>query len=228
MCGQCGPGFAAQTGDDVERPLGQATGSSQFGDLQQRKAGIFSRFDDTGIARRKCRAHRAAEDLHRVIPRNDVAGHAVRFTQGEHGVAGLIRQGLAMQLVAGAGVVLEIAGAGGGISPRLLHRLAGITALEECQFIGMGKNCLCQLHHQAAALDRVAAAPGALARQGARTVACARSPHRYIHVPGIAPGDVGEDLAIGRIEHGQGRAGRGGQPAVANEMGSLRRRGHRK
>jgi hypothetical protein len=106
---QCGASLGTVAGDEIQRSAGKPT-SRQFGHTCQRQAGVFGRLDDAGVAGCERRADAAAEYLQRVIPRNDVAGDAVRFAHRQHRHARLVGNRVAMQLVGGAAVVLAVAG----------------------------------------------------------------------------------------------------------------------
>ena len=116
--GQRRAGLGAVAGDDVERALRETRLRGEFGHAQQRQAGILGRLDDAGVAGRERGAHAAPEDLHRIVPGNDVPGDAVRLADRQHRHAGLVRDRLAVQLVGRAGVVLEVAGERGGVGAR--------------------------------------------------------------------------------------------------------------
>ena len=137
MRGERRAGHAAETGDDVERALGQADLRGELGDTQQRQARVLGRLHDTGVARRERTADRAAEDLQRIVPRNDVAGDAVRLAPGQHRVARRIGNGVARELVGRAAVELEIARAGRDIGARLAQRLAAVARLEQRELVRM-------------------------------------------------------------------------------------------
>ena len=129
--------LAAEPGDDVERAVGQPAAGRELGDAQQRQARVLGRLDDAGVAGGERAADAAPEDLQRVVPRDDVAGDAVRLAPGEHRVALGIRQRLAVELVAGAAVELEVAGAGDDVGARLRHRLAAVARLEPGELVGV-------------------------------------------------------------------------------------------
>src|SRR5512141_1000979 len=116
-----------------------------------------------------------------------------------------------MQLVAGAGVKLEIAGHRDRVGAGLAQRLAAVARFELREFLDPLGQRLRQLEHQAAALGGRHQAPLALER-GARGI------HRKLDVGGIAAGDLVILLAVGRVNDGYRLARRRGNPAVADEM----------
>ena len=62
-------------------PSGNPTSAASSANAQQRQAGVLGRLDHAGVAGGERRAGAAAEDLHRIVPRDDVAGDAVRLAQ---------------------------------------------------------------------------------------------------------------------------------------------------
>ena len=196
-------------------PSGKPDLGREFGDAQQRQARVLRGLHHAGVAGGEGGADAAAEDLHRVVPRHDVPGHAVRLADREHRHAGLVRDGLAVQLVGRAGVVLEVARDGGRIGPPLLQRLAGRARLELGQFLVMRGDGLRQFHQQPPALGGGHAAPRPVERvaDGA-----ARRRHGRVDVRGGAARDAGERLAVRRIDHVDRLPGRRRDPAVVDEV----------
>ena len=126
MFGQRLSGLCAQAGDDVQRTGRKADLGGQRRDPQQGQASVFRRLDDAGIARRQGRTHRSPEDLHRIVPGNDVGGDAVWLADRQNRVALLVGNRLAVQFVGRAAIELEIARQCQHIRTRLLERLAGV------------------------------------------------------------------------------------------------------
>ncbi len=215
MGGERGAGVVPIAGDDVERTGGEANLRGELGEAEDRQAGILGRLHHARVAGRERGADGAPEDLHRVVPRDDVPGDAVRLAQGEHRVARLVRQRLAVQLVAGAAVVLEVAGQGGGVDPRGLERLAGVTRLELRELLvalGDGDR---KTRHQTAALGCGQASPRTVERL---TDGRARGGHRPRDVGGSAPGQRADDLARARVHDRDGVAAAARLPAVVDEV----------
>ncbi len=211
MHGERSACLAPESRHDVERTLGQADAGGELGHVQKRQAGVLGGLDHAGIPRRQRAADRAAEDLQRIIPRNDVARDAVRLAPRQHGEAGRIRNRFARELVGRSAVELEIAGTGGDVGARLAHRLAAVARLDQSQRIGMIENLAAQPREEAALLGRREATPRAVARH-------LRRAHRTVDVLGTAGCDGGERLAVRRIEHRQRRSGRRRDPAITDEM----------
>src|SRR6187551_2520792 len=81
-------GLLAEPGHDVEGARRQAGLERDPGEGEHRQARFLGGLEDAGVAHRKRRADAAADDLHRVVPRHDVAGDPVRLAQRQRGVAG--------------------------------------------------------------------------------------------------------------------------------------------
>ncbi|CPI48523.1 Uncharacterised protein [Bordetella pertussis] len=188
-------GLMAIAGHDIERPGGKAGFCGQFGHAQQRQAGVLGGLDHAGVAGRQRGADAAPEDLQGVVPGHHVAGDAVRLAQRQHGIALLVGDGLAVQLVGRAAVVLEIAGDGDDVGAGLLERLAAIARFERGQLVAVLQHLERERKHEPAAFGGAEAAPGAL-------VGASRSLHRQVDVGGVAARDAVEFLSGGRIDDG--------------------------
>ena len=184
---------------DVDGARRKSDVGRQLGHAQQRQAGIFGRLHHADVAGGQGAADAAAEDLHRVIPRNDVSGHAVRLAPREHAVAVQIGQGLTRQLVAGAGIELEVAHQRQRIGLGLLGRFAAVALLQRRQLFHVLCNLVRQAHQQSAALSRADLGPDLL-------VAVARRTDGLCDVFGCAALQFVERLAVRRIDHGNGAA----------------------
>ena len=182
-------GFLAQPRHHVQRAGRQ---SRRFGDAregQRREAGFLGRFEHAGIAHRQRRADAAADDLHRVVPGHDVRGDAVRLTQRERGVAVGEGQGLAVHLVGGTAVELQVARQRHGVGATLPERLAHVQRFQARQFVGLRQHQPTHLQQQTAALGGGECAPVAVPAPPARR------PRRRRHRP---PGRVRSAPAASR------------------------------
>jgi hypothetical protein len=182
------------------------------------RSSVLGRLDDAGVAGGQRAADAATEDLQRVVPRDDVAGDAVRLAPGQHRVALGVRQRFAVELVAGPSVELEVAGAGDDVGARLRHRLAAVPRLEPRQLVAVVGDRARQGGELAPLLGRRAASPRTVEGGPRRT-------HRGVDVGRTAACDRGERLAVGRIEHRQRLAAHRRDKAPADEV--LRRRADR-
>jgi hypothetical protein len=212
---QRGARFGAVARDDVERAFREPDLRGEFGDAQQRQAGVLGGLHHARVARGERRSDAAAEDLHRVVPRNDVPGDAVRFTHRQHRHSRLVRNGFSVQLVGGARVVLEVAGDRGGVGASLLQRLAGRARFELREFLVLRRHRRGELHQQATALRGRHPAPRSVERLAHRS---ARRGDRRIDVGGRAAGDPRERTAVGGIDDVDRLSGRRRDPSVADEV----------
>jgi hypothetical protein len=201
VSGERGPGLLAVAGDDVQSTRRQARRHREPADLERAERGILAGLEHAGIAHGERGADAAPEDLHRVVPGDDVAADAVRLTQGQHGVAGVIGNRLAVHLVGGAAVELEVAGERQGVGPGLAQRLADVARLEGGELLGPIRDQLSEPGQDAAALERRHAAPVAFER-------ASRGLNGLVHLLGAAAGDLREALAVAGIDHGERAADR--------------------
>jgi len=197
--------------DDVDGARRKAHLGRQLGHAQQAQAGVLGGFDHAHIARRQRAAHAAAKNLHRVVPGNDMACHAVWLAPGQHAVARRAGNGLAVQLVAGPGIELEIAGQRLHIGTGLACGLAAVALLQRRQFVRMLQHGGRQAHQQPPTLGS-----GQLVPHGIQALAC--SVHRMVDVLRIAALQGVEGLSIGRIDHGQRAAAGGCEGSVGDEI----------
>ena len=137
VAGQRVAHLMAVTGHDIDGTGRKTNLGGQLGHTDQRQAGIFGRFDHAHIAGRQCAAHAAAKNLHRIVPRNDVAGHAMRLAPGHDAIAFLVGNGLAVQLVAGARIKLKIAHQRQRVGLGLFGGFAAVALLNGGEFVHM-------------------------------------------------------------------------------------------
>ena len=203
--------LVAIAGDEVERASRKAHIGRQLRHMQQAEAGVFRRLDHAGVASGQRRAHAAAKNLHRVVPRHDVAGHAMRLAPGQRAEAVGAGNGLAVQLVAGAGIELEVARQRQHIGARLARGLATVALLQSGQRVAMLQHLGRQAHQQTTALDRTGLLP-----DGVETVA--RGLHGLVNVFGVAALQCVKWLAVGRVQHGQRAATGRHKGFIGNEI----------
>ena len=63
-------------------PAGKPASLGDAGEGERGEAGFLRRFQHRGVARGQRGADAAADDLHRIVPGNDMAGDAMRLAQG--------------------------------------------------------------------------------------------------------------------------------------------------
>ena len=137
--------------------------------------------------------------------------NAVRLALGGDEEAVQIGDRLAVELVGGPGIELEIARGCGDIGLCLTGRLAGVAGFNRGQFRGIGGDRMRQPHQQATALERRHSAPFTRFKR--------RSPERNRQIDLRLPalGEMGEDDAVGRIDDRNGRTACGHNHAIADD-----------
>ena len=196
------PGWAAsaaprgtsQAGDDVERPVGKADLPREARNVQDRERSVFRGLHDAGIPGCERRTDGATENLHRVVPRDDMARDAVRHPLDTDEMRPEVGNHVAVQLVGGAPVILEIARQRGRIGSRLAQRLAVVARLDGRQRIGVRFHGRGELHEEAAAFRGGQAAPGTLCGLAGRR-------HCRADIFCRAGGDRREGLPVDGREH---------------------------
>jgi hypothetical protein len=204
-------GLLAEPGDDVQRAVRQPGLDADPGEREHRQAGLLGRLQHARIAHRERGADAAPDDLHRVVPRHDVAGHAVRLAQRQRGVAVLERQGRAVHLVGGAAVELEVARQRDRVGAALLQRLADVERFEPREHLDVVEHLAADRAEQPAALGRGQRTPGAVERG-------ARCHDAGIDVGAAAARDRRERPAVRRVLERDRLAALGGTPAAADQQ----------
>ena len=94
-----------------------------------------------------------------------MAGDALGLAQHGHHVAVEERDHIAVHLVGGGAVELEVARRRRDVGARLLHRLAGVARLELGELVEVIEHALAEFHQQAPAFDcgQLAQAPSSKA-----------------------------------------------------------------
>ena len=197
-------GFLAQPRHHVQRAGRQAGLVRDAREGQRRQAGLLGRLQHAGVAHRQRGADAAADDLHRVVPRHDVAGDAMRLAQRQRGVAGGEGDRLAHHLVGRAAVELEVA--------RQRQRVGAALAAAACRHPApraapvrrpapstRGRHA----HQHAAALGGRQPAPGARRARPAprpRRRRC-RRPRRARSAPAALPSDGLNSGSVSPLAH---------------------------
>ena len=140
-----------------------------------------------------------------------MACHAVRLAPGQHAVARRAGNGLAVQLVAGAGIELEVACQRLHIGTGLARGFAAVALLQRRQFVRMRQHRGRQAHQQPPPLGS-----GQLVPHGIQ--ALARGVNSVVNVLRIAALQGVEGLSIGRVDHGQRAAAGGCEGSVGDEI----------
>jgi hypothetical protein len=82
MCGKGGARFGTGAGHDIEHTGRQPRVRCDPGEFDGGAGSFVGRLEDDGVACRDCGSHRPRGELHRVVPRDDVARHSERFSAG--------------------------------------------------------------------------------------------------------------------------------------------------
>jgi len=136
--GQRGPCLRSVAGDDVEHAVRQASVTCQARQQDRPEGSLLGCFEHAAVARRDGGGDGAGADLQRVVPRHDVAGDADRLPQGVGDVVGRVRHGVPVKRFSRSCVELEVAGGDVHVGVCLLHRLAGVAALDGGQGVALG------------------------------------------------------------------------------------------
>ena len=168
MVGERRARVLAQARHDVERAFGKARLDREFGQTQRHQARLLGGLDDAGVADRERGADAAAENLAGIVPRDDMRGDALGLPDRGDEEAVEERDRVAVQLVGGGAVELEIARDRHRVGAGLFERLAGVAGLQQRQLLDVVLDQPPELAEQPPALGRGQAAPGAALEGAAR------------------------------------------------------------
>ena len=210
-----GPRAGAAAGHDVDGALRESGLVHEVSQRQRRRAGILRGLEHGGVAHREGRGKRAPEHLRGIVPGQDVAGHPVRLVRHGDEVAVEVRDGLAVQLVGGPAVELEVAGERDDVGLGDARGLAGVAGLDGREALGVALDQRAEPDQEAAAVERRGAAPGTVVERlpGRRDGA--------VDILRRAVGDGADGRAGGRLVDVEDRlAGRPGPLATDEVQGS--------
>ena len=172
----------AITGDNIDDARRQSGLVTQFGEAKRRQRRVFSRFQHHGISGGQCRRNLPGKHQQREVPRHDLADDAKGYLVGE----------LAIHQLRPSGVMVEMTRHQRHIDiAAFADRLAVIQCFENRQMPGM------LLHQPGQGIQVTGASmtakghPLFLRRPGRLD--------RRIHIGGTTLGNIGKDLASGRI-----------------------------
>ena len=200
----------AEPWHDVERAGGKAGLAREIGECEGGQARFFSRLQDAGVAHRQRRPDRAPGDLHRIVPRHDVASNPMRFAQRINRVALEIRDRLAHHLVGGAGVELHVARERQRVGAALPDRLADVDRLDPGQILDTTADEVGELREKSAAFGRGEPPPIARERPLGRA-------DRRVDVGACPTRDRADLDPARRVLHGEARARSRRHPASVDE-----------
>ena len=169
MCGQRRTSFGTKPGNDVERAIGQPGLPREVRKSQCRQTGFLRRFQNAGISHCQSRPDRTTDDLHWVIPRDDVAGHTMRFTQGIDRVSIKVGDCLPHHLVGRSSIKFAISRQRHGIGAGLRQRFADIGGFDSCEILDTLEDQLAHPGENSAPFYRSHGPPSAVAGRMCRT-----------------------------------------------------------
>ena len=175
----------AEARNDIERACGKARLAREIGERKRSEAGFLCGLEHAGVAHRERRADGASGDLHRIVPRHDMAGHPVRLAQSVDGVALEIGDGFAHQFVGRAAVKLHVARHRQRIRAALLQGFADVERLDMSKLVDSFGDQFGELREQPSALSR-----GQLAPSAAKRLACRLD--RRIDIGGFPTSDCAD------------------------------------
>lgn len=137
MRGQRGTSLGADAGHHVDDAGRQAHLGHEACEFHCGARCFIGRFDHYGVARGDGRRHRPGEQLHGVVPRDDVSRDAERLPPGVDVQVLAQRNGLAVIAVDGVGVEPEIPCGHDDVGASLAQGLAGVLTLQQRQSFPM-------------------------------------------------------------------------------------------
>ncbi len=194
MAAERGPGFLAETRDDVEHAGRKARLQRQLTDSQRRQRCLFGGLEHDAVAGGQGGRRRAPGHLNWIVPRNDVARHAVRLATCVHVGARGGTDRRPLDPLHHARVEREVASSHSDIVARLAQRLAGIEALERGELLRLFGDQAGEGAHDGTALRRRRRTPFTLKR-------APRGVDRGVDLGLPAARDRRTHLAGRRIEH---------------------------
>ncbi len=159
MRGERRAGLFAEAGHDIERACRKARLAREIGERERGEASFLRGLQHASVAHRERPADGAPGDLHRIVPRHDMAGHAMRLAQGVDRVAVEIGNGFAHHLVGRAAVEFHVARHRQRVGASLLQRLADVERLDVREFVDPLLDEFGELGHEPSALGRGQLAP---------------------------------------------------------------------
>ena len=142
----------------------------------RREGSVLGRLDDQRVAHGKCCARHPAEDLQRIVPRQDAGDDAMRLAQRHRRIALEEGNRVAVDLVPGAAVEFVVALCCHHIRLALASRLAGVAQFERRQLVCVAFDQKAEFHQQAAAFDSRHPPPRAIVEGAPRGL------HRTVHI----------------------------------------------
>ena len=202
----------AEAGQHVEHAVGDAGLLGQTGDAQGGEGGFLGGFEDHRVAGGERRPQLPAGHHQREVPRHDGGDHPERFA-GHQRQGGLLDRGdLIVNLVDGFGVPGDAVGGGGGvIAHGVADGLAHVQGLQQRQLHLVEPHQFGEALQDLLALLGRQTAPAFVVKGGAGSLHC------QFGIGGVAGGDPGQQLAVGRVDAVEGGAVDGVPVAAVDE-----------
>ncbi len=216
--GQRGPGLRPEPGDHVDHAGRQARLGGQPGEVDRRARRLVGRLEHRAVPGGDGGRHPPAEQLHRVVPGDDVAGDAERLAAGVHVQVRPQRDAQAVVRLDDAAVEAEVARAHPGVVARLRQRLAAVLALQPGERLDLAVNQAGQRRQQIGPLLGGGGPPAAAGAAGRR--------HGLVDLAAPRPRHIAEGRA-GRRVNVRVRLGRAHRRPVDEGLGGQVRHGGR-
>src|SRR5918997_1480498 len=202
-------GLGAEARDDVVGARGEAEGFEPLGEQEGRQGRLLGGFDHRGVSRRERRGQAPTDHAQWRVPRNDVGGNPQGLANRVVQVVGTQRDGLAVDLVRNAGVVVKVADAAGDLTPCVPERLARVQCLQPGEFL------LARLQRAGHPVEQ----PSPVLRRYAPPDAERRlsRPHGIVDVLRRTARDGGDDLLRRGVHHLERPARAARRPPTADE-----------
>ncbi len=202
MCmASASPTVWPKPGSTLKHAVGDARLLRQTRDAQGGEGGFLGGFEDHRVAGGERRAQLPAGHHQGEVPGHD-GSHDTEGLAGHQGQGGLFHRGdLIVDLVYRLGVPGDAVRGGGGVIPHgVADGLAHIQRLQQCQLHQVQAHQLGEALHDELALLGREAAPALVVEGGTGRL------DRQLGIGGVAGGDPGQQLAVGRIDAIEGGA----------------------
>jgi hypothetical protein len=187
-------GRLAEPGDDVEDAVGDASFGGELGEADGAQRGELGRLDDEAVAGSERGGRLPGRHHDREVPRQDGTDDPDRLADDHPQGITAGRRDRVVQLVGRLGIPAERLDRLGQVRLATIRdRLARLERIEQGQLLGIRLDHVGQTKEDGLALGRGASRPAAVVEgsTGGRD--------GEVDVRGLAGGDVGQDLAGGRI-----------------------------
>ena len=179
---------------DIDHPVRNARLGCQPAKLQQRRAGMFRRFQHNRVAGRQRGADLDRRQENLAVPRDHRGHHTDRFAGGENEHVGFVDgQRLAVDLVGSPCKKVKIFSNIGCLPGRFFEHLSGVARLDPADLFGIGGQQIGQTVQRLAARGGRHLPPFSIQRPIGRA-------HRAVHILCGGFREAGPGFARGRID----------------------------